>query len=334
VSPARPLLAVLVLTAVASCAGGEATEQASPVASIEGHTAYPLAYDSCDLPMTVERPPRRAVANDANMVATVLELGLADRLAGISGIADRRRLLEQRYGTGWTGTRELSAKYFTRESLLGAEPDFVFAGYNYGFAMPGTDGVTPEELIRLGIPSYAIRESCPDRTGPIGLEDTYRDSLRIGEVFDVPGRAQRVVEQMRHRVAKATPADGTTPVPVFVYDSGEQTPFTAGGTAIPNDIIASAGGRNIFADLKDSWTSVGWEQVVARSPEFIVIVDYGEVTAQQKEEFLRTNPVTRQLPAVQNDRMLVLPYLDVTPGPGNVEAVEQLAAALAQAGTS
>jgi iron complex transport system substrate-binding protein len=60
---------------------------------------------------------------------------------------------------------------------------------------------------------------------------------------------------------------------VFVYDCCDP-PFTAGGKTVLSDLIARAGGDNVFADLASAWTHVSWEAVVARRPELVVIDAY------------------------------------------------------------
>ena len=115
------------------------------------------------------------------------------------------------------------------------------------------------------------------------------------------------------------------PVTVFDYDSGTSAPFTGPGLAMPNAEIAAAGGVDIFASLKQSWTSVSWEQVVKADPQCIVINDYGTPTAAQKEKFLETSSVTKGLTAVRNRCFLPLTYDEVTPGPRNAEAIAALA---------
>ncbi len=49
------------------------------------------------------------------------------------------------------------------------------------------------------------------------------------------------------------------------------------------------------AVLKQSFTSVSWEQVIKADPQCIVINDYGTPTAAQKEKFLETSEITRDL---------------------------------------
>jgi len=48
-------------------------------------------------------------------------------------------------------------------------------------------------------------------------------------------------------------------------------------------------------------------------------------TWQQKEKFLRSDSVTRQLPAVRSGRILPLSYDELTPSPRNAQAVAAIA---------
>jgi len=60
-------------------------------------------------------------------------------------------------------------------------------------------------------------------------------------------------------------------------------------------------------------------------PQCIIINDYGTPTAQQKERFLETSKITRNLTAVKNRCFLPLSYDEVTPGPRNAAAVVAIA---------
>ncbi|BCD89523.1 hypothetical protein PSm6_59300 [Pseudomonas solani] len=115
---------------------------------------------------------------------------------------------------------------------------------------------------------------------------------------------------------------------MFLYDSGEDRPFTSGRLGMPQAIIDAAGGHNLMDDLAASWTQVNWETVVERDPQVILIVDYGERSWQQKRDFLLAHPALQSVEAIREQRFLVLPYLAVTPSVENIEAIETLAAGL------
>jgi iron complex transport system substrate-binding protein len=288
--------------------------------------AFPVTVKSCNREVTFDAPPARAISNDVNLTEMMLALGLRDRMVGYTGVSGWKTLDEE-LRQNIAELPELSAQYPTREVLLGAEPDFFFAGWNYGMKVGGE--VTPETLEPLGIKTYELTESCIF-VGPkakSSMQDMYNDLLNLGLIFGVEDRAKDLVAGYEAKLADLTAGvDRTKPLRVFVYDSGEETPFTAGAYAIPTALIEAAGGRNIMDDLDKSWATVAWEPVVERNPEVIVIVNYGDVTAEQKIAFLEANPAFANVDAVKNDRYVVLEYVEATPGPRNIRAVEKLVA--------
>ena len=288
--------------------------------------AFPVTVKSCNRDVTFDAAPTRAIANDVNLIEMMLALGLRDRMVGYTGVSGWKTL-DPELREGIAELPELSAKYPSREVLLGAEPDFFFAGWNYGMTVGGE--VTPETLDPLGIKTYELTESCIF-VGPkakSSMDDMYNDLLNLGTIFGIEDRAKALVAGYSAKLAEITASvDRTNPLRVFVYDSGEETPFTAGAYAIPTALIEAAGGVNIMDDLEKSWATVAWEPVVERNPEVIVIVNYGDVTADQKIAFLEGNPAFAGIDAVKNDRYVVLEYVEATPGPRNIRAVEKLVA--------
>jgi iron complex transport system substrate-binding protein len=292
--------------------------------------AFPVTVKSCNREVTFDAAPKRAISNDVNLTEMMLVLGLRDQMIGYTGISGWKTL-DPVMREGVAELPELAAKYPTKEVLVGAEPDFFFAGWNYGMKVGGE--VTPETLQPFGIKVYELTESCI-HIGPkakASMEDMYTDILNLGKIFGVEGKAEGLVAGWKAQLSKATAGvEPSTSLRVFVYDSGEDKPFTAGKYAMPTALIEAAGGVNIMDDLDKSWAEVAWEPVVERNPQVIVIVDYGDVTAEQKIAFMKTNPAFAGIDAVKNDRFVVLDYVEATPGPRNVAAVEKLIAGFAK----
>lgn len=282
--------------------------------------------ESCNRTVTFSEPPKRAISNDVNLTEMMLVLGLRDRMVGYTGISGWKTLDEE-MREGVAELPELSAKYPTKEVLIGADADFFFAGWNYGMKVGGE--VTPDTLAPFGIDVYELTESCIHigEKPKVSMEDMYNDLLNLGKIFGVEDRAEDLVAGYKAELAdfKKVLTTGNAPLRVFVYDSGEDTPFTAGRYAMPTAMIEAAGGKNIVDDLDKSWATVGWETVVERNPEVIVIVNYGDVTAEQKRAFMMENPAFANLDAVKNDRFVVLEYVEATPGPRNIKAIKKLA---------
>ncbi|APX11806.1 ABC transporter substrate-binding protein [Tateyamaria omphalii] len=287
--------------------------------------AADVTVQSCDRSVTFDAPPERAISNDVNLTEMMLVLGLADRMVGYTGISGWKTLNEE-MRDGVEELPELSAKYPSKEVLVGADADFFFAGWNYGMKVGGD--VTPETLEPFGIQVYELTESCIHimEKDKASIEDMYADLLNLGRIFDVEDRATELVDGYRAELASFTEGlDTGEPLRVFVYDSGEDAPFTAGRYAMPTALIEAAGGVNVMDDFDKSWATVTWEEVVERDPEVIVIVNYGEVTAEQKRDFMRSNPAFAAMDAVRNDRFVTLEYVEATPGPRNIKAIKTLA---------
>ena len=280
---------------------------------------------SCDRTLNFDRPPERAVSNDVNLTEMMLVLGLTDHMVGYTGISGWKTL-DEGMRAGIKELPELSAKYPTKEVLVGADADFFFAGWNYGMKVGGE--VTPDTLKPFGISVYELTESCIHimQKNKSSMEDMYTDILNLGLIFGVEGRASELVQGYKKELASFTEnLEDVKPIRVFVYDSGQDAPFTAGLYAMPTALIEAAGGINIMDNFKKSWGVVTWEEVVERNPEVIVIVNYGDVTADQKREFMMTNPAFADIEAVKNDRFVTLEYVEATPGPRNIRAVKKLA---------
>ncbi|WP_341366457.1 ABC transporter substrate-binding protein [Yoonia sp. BS5-3] len=282
---------------------------------------------SCDRTVTFDAPPERAISNDVNLTEMMLVLGLADRMVGYTGISGWNKL-DAEMTAGVAELPELSAQYPSKEVLVGADADFFFAGWNYGMKVGGE--VTPATLDPFGIQVYELTESCihiMDKQ-KASIEDMYADLMNLGTIFDVQDTAAALVDSYRAELAAFTgDLETGDPLRVFVYDSGEDTPFTAGRYGMPTALIEAAGGVNIMDDFEKSWATVTWEEVVERNPEVIVIVNYGEVTAAQKRDFMMSNPAFAGLDAIKNDRFVTLEYVEATPGPRNIEAIKTLAEA-------
>ncbi|WP_415773070.1 ABC transporter substrate-binding protein [Pseudomonas sp. LB3P38] len=287
-------------------------------------THYPLTVQSCNREVTFKQAPKHAVSHDINMTQMMLALGLKPSMAGYSGVTGWKSVTPQMQ-TILDGLPELAAKYPSVETLLNANVDFFFAGWDYGMRVGGD--LTPQTLQPLGINVYELTESCAFvmKRPPASLEDTYNDLRNLGKIFDVQDRANALIARMQAQVAevrKDLPADKPR---VFLYDSGEDRAMTSGRLGMPQALIDAAGGRNILDDVEASWTRVNWENVVERNPQVIVIVDYGEVTAEQKEQFLLNNKALQSVDAIKHQRFIVIPYVQATPGIDNVLAVETLA---------
>lgn len=291
---------------------------------------FPVTVDSCGEPLTFAAPPKRAVVHDLNMTELALALQLNDRMVGVTGITGWYKTGPE-FKTALGNIPELAPKNPSLENILVANPDFFFAGWNYGMKVGGE--VTPTTLAKYNIKTLVLSESCihVNKQRPAASMDLlYTDFIKLGTIFGKETQAKTQVTQWKARLAKLTPASTTKDTRVFLYDSGEDKPFTAGKYAIPTAMIDAAGGRNIMGDMDTSWGTTSWETVAARNPQFLVMLDYQDGNGVTKlMQFLKTHPAMKETDAVKNERYVALRYAELTPGPANIEAVEKIAKAMA-----
>ncbi len=317
-------------TSAATSPSTAPTPASSPASGTAATAAYPVTISNCGTSTTYTQAPTRAVSNDINTTEDMLVLGLESSMVGefaASGSLPAGQPYPAGFAAGFKQLHEISPGYFTLEQLVAQKPDFLFAGWSYGLQVD--TNLTPANLDKYGIKTLVLTESCAHVQASkqsVSIDDTYTDLTNLGQIFDVPHRAQAVIASMKAQVAAVqSKVAALKPVTVFDYDSGTSAPFTGPGLAMPNAEISLGGGTNIFASLKQSWTSVSWEQVVKADPQCIIINDYSTPSAADKEKFLETSPITKNLTAVKNRCFLPLTYDEVTPSPRNAEAVVAIA---------
>ncbi|PRH78832.1 hypothetical protein C6N75_12835 [Streptomyces solincola] len=313
----RALTAAALLLPLAACGGG--TDDGDDAAPAEHAAGFPYTVANCGVKTVFDAPPRRAVALNQHATELLLALGLKDRMAGSAYLDDA---VLPAYKQDYDQVKVLAKEYPAKEVLLGADPDFVYGGYDSAFDK--AEGRDRAGLEKAGVKTRLNTESCADR--PVGMAQLRTEITELARTFGVPERGAKLIAEEEKQVeAVRTRLAGTEPLKVFVYDSGEASAFTAGGQGIGNELITLAGGRNVFADVRKPFADVSWEQVVERKPDVVVIYDYGGTTVEQKKRHLLTDPALKDVPAVKNRRFAVLPLSSAVLGVRVGEAADALA---------
>ncbi len=295
-----------------------------------GASGFPVTVDNCGQPLTFNQAPQRTVIQDINMSQMAFALQLQPAMVGVSGISGWYKNIPE--FTQQQGTiPELAPKYPTVENILAVSPDLFFAGWNYGLR----GDVTPQALAKFNIKTLVLSESCihVDNHRPRASMDLlYGDMIRLGKVFGKQEDAEKLVDGWQQQVEDIHRKIATQkPIKVFLYDSGEEKPYTSGAYAMPTAIIEAAGAKNVMDSLNTSWTTTNWESVAATEPEFIILMDYQSETdtdTDVRQRFLEQHPLMKKTLAVIHHRYLKLKYQELTPGPVNIEAIHKLAHAL------
>lgn len=280
--------------------------------------------------------PERAIAYDISAIEKMFVLGLADRMHGIvlpKTVLDAAK--RSPFAAEYESVDLISDDVLSQEVLVASKADWAFAGWQAGFSEER--GVTPDSLDRVGIENHMQLETCRD-FGDGGeiiepMEATYRDLATLGEIFNVQDKAASVVAGLQKRATNLSAAPRPAKAAkVFVYDSGTTEPYTAGKRTAPNSVITLAGGEPVMKDLDARWATVGWEPVVKANPDVILVVNYAKQPVEEKINYLKTQSPLKNSPAVLNNRIRVLDYGEAVSGPRNLDAAEDLATYLRDAG--
>ena len=271
---------------------------------------------------TFTAAPTHAVADGDQMADMLFDLGLADHMAGFTRGACLSTVSEY---PGRDTVRKLTPdgvnlRNATRETIIDTGCDFMM-GWDSLFS---ENNFSVSFCLEHGIIPY-FPYCCSDSAT---FEDIYRDYEVLGNIFGVQEVAAQRIEAMKETLERVKATLGeevyANPIRVFVYDSGEDAPFTA-CQGMPGDMIKLAGGISIFDDIQKGWATPSWEEVVERDPDVILILNYNYDDTAEKTEFLQNNEFTSQMRAVQEGRIYVANCADMQGSAGSAGTVEIMA---------
>jgi iron complex transport system substrate-binding protein len=273
--------------------------------------------------VTLEDAPEQIVTIKSSTTEMLLALGLADRLVGAAFLDGP---VPAEFGA--QDLTILSDKVPGQEAVLSTGADLVYAGWESNFSPDGAG--ERDSLSALGVATYVSPSACKEagyQPDPLTFDTVFAEITEAGQVLGVPDAAADLVAEQRAELAEIEP--DTTGRTALWYSSGDDIPYVGAGIGAPQMIMDAVGLTNVAADVHDTWTSMGWEQIVAADPDVIVLVDAPWNTADAKIEKLESNPATAQLSAVREGRYLEIPFPATEAGVRNVAAARDLAEQLA-----
>src|SRR5699024_6282438 len=203
-------------------------------------------------------------------------------------------------------------------------------------------GVIPARLIDdYDIPAYTLTTTClqgsEEKKGIMPPWDAVTTDLE--NIAKVTGREDiaqsKLSEIQKRRDDLESAPKPKSPGTVFFYDITVKDGVLAGGAlSAGHAIIEDAGGRNALEDIDEELTTVAWERLAADRPDFFLISDYGKgpYSYEGKVKDLKTNPATKDLPAVREGRFLRLPAPMLLGTPLMIDSAELLRKALEDEG--
>ena len=164
---------------------------------------------------------------------------------------------------------------------------------------------------------------------PNNLADVWQSIRNVADALGVISRGETLVQQLEARVQQiakraGSVSDGTLTVACLEW----LDPLMAAGNWVP-ELVACAGGVNLFGSVGQHSPWMTWEQLCERDPDIIVALPCGFDLAKTRSEMvgLRQHPQWKNLQAVRNHRVFVTDGNQFfnRPGPRLVESLEILA---------
>jgi iron complex transport system substrate-binding protein len=205
------------------------------------------------------------------------------------------------------------------EQLIAIRPDLVI--------VYSTQTELRRQLERAGIPMWDYSTK--------GLADVTETLRALGARIGMPakGNARAADIDARLQAVRARVAGLPRPKTLLIFgrEPGSLRGINAsGGYGFLHDLVELAGGVDVLGDTKQAAVSMSSEMVLARAPEVIIELHYGEAwPPAQIESERRVWSALPSVPAVRSGRVTLLTGDEfVVPGPRVPLAAERLAAIL------
>lgn len=247
--------------------------------------------------------PQRIVCLTAETTEIAFMVGAGDRVLGVPGTARRPEAARERARVGGFTT-------FRTDRILALKPDLVL-----GFSDLQRDIVA--ELIGAGVAVLCTNQR--------RLDEVLAAILLIGGALGCETAARDVVADMRDEITQMHEYTSVWPNRPRVYFEEWMDPLIT-GIGWVSDLIEVAGGRDIFADLRDRRSAseriVPAAEVVAREPQIILASWCGKPVDAAA---IAARPGWDRLPAVVTGEIHEIPGEDVlSPGPSLVHGLRRI----------
>jgi len=306
---------------------------------LHAEMTYPMEIENCGQTVTFEQAPQNAVALGQNSAEIMLLLGLEDQMAAtafwpnavLPEVAEANSQVEL-----------ITVEFPTLESVLSKQPDFVAAMLTTLLG-PDSKVAKRSDFEELGIPTYLSPSACSttlDASDAYGSRDAlwsmdllYKEIEDLSRIFDVADRGQALIEDFKAREAalraQFAENEGLTFLFWFSSPSTADDAYLGGGNGPSGYIADVLGGSNAITTEAD-WPAVGWEGIMAANPTVFVAAQVDRNrwdldTAENKIEFLQSDPTVSQMEAVQNGRLVVMSGAAMNPSIRTLYGAEQVA---------
>ncbi len=307
-------------------------------------TSYPLTLQNCGSTLTFEHAPARSVTIGQSATEMLYALGVGDKVVGTSLWFNS---VSPSFKAQNDSIERLADNEPSFEAVIAKRPQLVAAELEWVVGPQGVVG-TREQFHELKIPTYLLPSDCEakdnlvgadgTRLAPFRIDTVYKSISQLAEIFDVQARGQQLTDALKARLANAVAtvqSKGLKHASAVVWFSSAELnsdPYVAGHKGVPEFMLQTLGLHNVVQS-DEEWPAVGWETIAKANPTVLIIARmdrrrYPADDHEKKLAFLRSDPVTRNMDAVKNNRIIILDALALQASLRTFDGLEQLASAI------
>jgi iron complex transport system substrate-binding protein len=280
---------------------------------VSAHVGHSGTFTAAPYPgAAAEDLPRRIISLVPATTEMLFAMGAGDRIAGVSNYDRFPPETARLPKVGGLLDPDV-------ERLLSLKPDLVIV-YD-------TQTDLKRQLERAQVPMFPYaHRGLPDIT------ETMRAlGARVGAKPTADAAAARVEQQLAAIGRRVAGRPRPKTLLVFGRELGALRRVTAsGGYGFLHDVLELAGGADVLGDLRKQSVDMSAEMILARAPEVIIELHYGDaVKPENFDAERRVWDALPSVPAVRNKRVYLLDGSEfVVPGPRIVLAAERFARTL------
>ncbi len=265
-----------------------------------------LLTAGCNAPTPETSQLSQRIVSLAPAITEILfAIGAGDQVVGVTTYCNYPVAVEKLPRVGNFATIDF-------EKIISLRPDLVIAT---------RDGNPQEAVVKLrtlGIETLVI--------GGKSFKDLLSSINLIGRSVNRRREAQSLAGRLEIRWKAIGEKHASTQRPKILLLYGIDPLVAAGKGSLGDELIAQAGGKNIFAGSSKQYVTTEHEKIISLAPEVIVQVTMGSESTQETQEYWSK---WYSIPAVKNGRVCVLdPDLITRPGPRIIEGLNLLAKAI------
>lgn len=246
-------------------------------------------------PASEPAQPQRIAALTYETAELVAHLGAIDRLVLVQEALTKPELSSFPEQMAQVPGHALTEGSIDAEQVLAAEPDLVLITPRRGLEEDLSD-----VLSASGVPVLIL----PNQWAT--TEDVIANIELVGEAIGTPEEAQQLIEELSSGLQEHSSASAEDAPGVLMLSNQAGQPFVIAGSAFPLEILRLAGGQDVGEELGFVRSGpISAEEVIATQPDAIVLVDMNG-SGRAVFDPLLTNEAVAELPAIANDRVLLV----------------------------